>query len=221
MNRFTLLPVSALLIMLLTLSNGCQDPGSTAGDNSSNGGDGGTAQHDHDHGDHDHGDHDHGDHDHGDHDHGDHDHGDHDHGDHDHGDHGDHDHGSDPSLPPGSEDHEAHKGPETYDEAVSELLSTSKSIADAFGAKKPDDAHGPLHEVGHLLGATEALVEKSQMDDATKKQLLGAIEQLFEAYTAVDDKMHDAEKGKDYSEVSEQVQKAISTLEAQATSQKE
>ena len=203
MNRFTLLPVSALLIMLLTLSNGCQDPGSTAGDNSSNGGDGGTAQHDHDHGDHDHGDHDHGDHDHGDHD------------------HGDHDHGSDPSLPPGSEDHEAHKGPETYDEAVSELLSTSKSIADAFGAKKPDDAHGPLHEVGHLLGATEALVEKSQMDDATKKQLLGAIEQLFEAYTAVDDKMHDAEKGKDYSEVSEQVQKAISTLEAQATSQKE
>ena len=189
--------------MLLTLSNGCQDPGSTAGDNSSNGGDGGTAQHDHDHGDHDHGDHDHGDHDHGDHD------------------HGDHDHGSDPSLPPGSEDHEAHKGPETYDEAVSELLSTSKSIADAFGAKKPDDAHGPLHEVGHLLGATEALVEKSQMDDATKKQLLGAIEQLFEAYTAVDDKMHDAEKGKDYSEVSEQVQKAISTLEAQATSQKE
>ena len=186
--------------MLLTLSNGCQDPGSTAGDNSSNGGDGGTAQHDHDHGDHDH------------------DHGDHDHGDHDHG---DHDHGSDPSLPPGSEDHEAHKGPETYDEAVSELLSTSKSIADAFGAKKPDDAHGPLHEVGHLLGATEALVEKSQMDDATKKQLLGAIEQLFEAYTAVDDKMHDAEKGKDYSEVSEQVQKAISTLEAQATSQKE
>ena len=200
MNRFTLLPVSALLIMLLTLSNGCQDPGSTAGDNSSNGGDGGTAQHDHDHGDHDH------------------DHGDHDHGDHDHG---DHDHGSDPSLPPGSEDHEAHKGPETYDEAVSELLSTSKSIADAFGAKKPDDAHGPLHEVGHLLGATEALVEKSQMDDATKKQLLGAIEQLFEAYTAVDDKMHDADKGKDYSEVSEQVQKAISTLEAQATSQKE
>ena len=200
MNRFTLLPVSALLIMLLTLSNGCQDPGSTAGDNSSNGGDGGSAQHDHDHGDHDH------------------DHGDHDHGDHDHG---DHDHGSDPSLPPGSEDHEAHKGPETYDEAVSELLSTSKSIADAFGAKKPDDAHGPLHEVGHLLGATEALVEKSQMDDATKKQLLGAIEQLFEAYTAVDDKMHDAEKGKDYSEVSEQVQKAISTLEAQATSQKE
>jgi len=198
MNRFTLLPVSALLIMLLTLSNGCQDPGSTAGDNSSNGGDGGTAQHDHDHGDHDHGDHDHGDHD-----------------------HGDHDHGSDPSLPPGSEDHEAHKGPETYDEAVSELLSTSKSIADAFGAKKPDDAHGPLHEVGHLLGATEALVEKSQMDDATKKQLLGAIEQLFEAYTAVDDKMHDADKGKDYSEVSEQVQKAISTLEAQATSQKE
>ncbi len=149
---------------------------------------------------------------------GDHDHGDHDHGDHDHGDHDD---SSDPSLPPTAGDHEDHHDPETYDEAVTELLATQKAIADAFTAGKQDDAHGPLHEVGHLLGATETLVEKSDMDDETKKKLTEAIEQLFSSYGAVDEKMHDTEKGKDYSDVSEQIENAINTLKAQANISKE
>ena len=55
--------------------------------------------------------------------HGDHDHGDHDHGDHDHGDHED---GLDPSLPPTGSDHDEHPAPETYTEAVTELLATQK-----------------------------------------------------------------------------------------------
>ena len=144
--------------------------------------------------------------------------GDHDHGDHDHGDHDD---SSDPSLPPTAGDHEDHHDPETYDEAVTELLATQKAIADAFTAGKQDDAHGPLHEVGHLLGATETLVEKSDMDDETKKKLTEAIEQLFSSYGAVDEKMHDTEKGKDYSDVSEQIDNAINTLKAQANISKE
>ena len=62
---------------------------------------------------------------------------DHDHDDHDHGDH-DHDHGDglDPSLPPTDGDHE-HHDPETYDEAVTELLATQKAIAEAFAADNP------------------------------------------------------------------------------------
>ena len=75
---------------------------------------------------------------------------------------------------------------------------------------------GPLHNVGHLLGNTETLIEKSDMDDDTKKKLSEAIEQLFSSYGAVDEKMHNAEKGKDYSDVSEQIDNAINALKAQA-----
>jgi len=217
MRHFIEFPLFALLLSFLIATLGCQDSGSsTVGQaDTSHQADG---DHDHaDHGDHDHGDH--GDHDHAD--HGDHDHGDH--GDHDHGDHGDHDHGddSDPSLPPTDGDHEHHQDPETYDEAVTELLATQKAIAEAFAAGNTDDAHGPLHDVGHLLGNTETLVEKSDMDDDTKKKLSEAIEQLFASYGAVDDKMHNSEKGKDYSDVSEQIENAISELKAQVNISKE
>ena len=203
MRRFIEFPLLAVLLVLLIATIGCEDSGSSTV---------GQADASHqDEGDHDHGDHDHGDHDHGD------------HSGHDHGDHSGHDHGasSDPSLPPTGSDHEEHNDPETYDEAVTELLATKKAIAEAFAAGKPDDAHGPLHDVGHLLGNTETLVEKSDMDDDTKKKLREAIEQLFASYGAVDDKMHNAEKGKDYSDVSEQIENAISTLKAQANISKE
>lgn len=141
----------------------------------------------------------------------DHEHGDHDHDGHDHdgGDHGDHAHSDE------------HQHPETYDEAVSDLLAVHEAIADAFAADKADDAHGPLHDVGHMLEVTETLVEQSDMDADIKEKLHEAIEQLFTAYGAIDDKMHDAEEGKDYSEVSEQIASSISTLKAQTKTSKE
>ena len=193
MRHFIEFPLFALLLSFLIATLGCQDSGSST-----------VGQADTSHqadGDHDHADH----------------------GDHDHGDHGDHDHGddSDPSLPPTDGDHEHHQDPETYDEAVTELLATQKAIAEAFAAGNTDDAHGPLHDVGHLLGNTETLVEKSDMDDDTKKKLSEAIEQLFASYGAVDDKMHNSEKGKDYSDVSEQIENAISELKAQVNISKE
>jgi hypothetical protein len=194
MRHFIEFPLCVLLLSLLIATLGCQDSGSvTVGEADASQ----QADSDHDHGDHDH------------------DHGDHDHGDHDHSD------GSDPSLPPTDGDHEAHQDPETYDEAVTELLATQKAIAEAFAAGNQDDAHGPLHNVGHLLGNTETLIEKSDMDDDTKKKLSEAIEQLFASYGAVDDKMHNSEKGKDYSDVSEQIENAISELKAQVTISKE
>jgi len=196
MRHFIDFPLFALLLSLLIATLGCQDSGSStvSKTDASSQADG---DHDHDHGDHDHGDHDHGDHDH------------------------DHDAGSDPSLPPTGSDQEQHQDPETYDEAVTELVATQKAIAEAFAAGNQDDAHGPLHDVGHLLGNTETLVEKSDMDDDTKKKLSEAIEQLFASYGAVDEKMHNSEKGKDYSDVSEQIENAISELKAQVKISKE
>jgi len=197
MRHFIEFPLFALLLSLLVATLGCQDSGSSTVDQAD-------ASHQAD-----------GDHDHGDHDHGDHDHGDHDHGDHDHGD------GLDPPLPPTGDDHGHHQDAETYDEAVTGLLATQKAIAEAFAAGKQDDAHGPLHNVGHLLENTETLIEKSDMDDDTKKKLSEAIEQLFASYGAIDEKMHNSEKGKDYSQVSEQIENALGELKAQVNISKE
>ncbi len=149
----------------------------------------------------------------------------HDHDGHDHDGHG-HDHDEHGHDHDGEEHHEHahdddHKHAKTYDEAVGELSAMHKTIADAFADDKPDDAHGPLHDVGHLLDNTETLVKESDMDDATKKKLYSAIEQLFEAYGAVDDKMHDADEGKDYADVAEQIETAMSTLTAQSQPSKE
>lgn len=129
-----------------------------------------------------------------------------DHGDdHDHGDEDDdHDHG------------EEHKHPETYAEAVGQLVEMHTTISTSFAEDKADDAHGPLHDIGHLLEDTESLVEKSDMDDETKKQLHEAIEEMFASYGAVDDKMHDEDEGKSYSEVAEQIEDAVRTLKQAA-----
>ncbi len=127
-------------------------------------------------------------------------------------------------------DHEGHEGevktgeathPNTYSEAVADLLVTHKAIADAFATDDADAAHGPLHDVGHLLEVIEELVKNSGRDDTTQKQLNAAIEQLFASYGDVDEKMHDESQGKDYSDVAKQIENAINTLKAQVTVSKE
>ena len=59
------------------------------------------------------------------------------------------------------------------------------------------------------------------MDDETKKSVNGAIEQLFAAYGAVDDKLHNDEEGKDYGEVAEEIEASMQTLKSAAKASKE
>ena len=190
MRWFIHLSLAGLLAFSLLAATGCKDPGNATIDptDTSHSDDDG-----HDHDGHEHGEDDH-----------DHTTGDHNGHDHDGEDHGEHAHDGE------------HKHPETYDEAVTELLAMQQAIAEGFASDNADDAHGPLHDVGHLLEDTETLVKKSDMDDKTKKKLHEAIEQLFTSYGAVDDKMHDENEGKDYSDVAEQIENAINTLKAEA-----
>ena len=222
------------LIMGLCLIgfSGCENkPTEPVADASADHNDHDHGDHDHDHGDHDHGDHDHGDHDHGDHDHGDHGHGDHDHGDHDHGDHdhGDHDHG-DHDHDHGDHGHIDAKDaglstddlvsldepplPDTYNEAVAKLVSLTATISEGFKNGKIDDAHGPLHDVSNLLEGIDTLASKSKMDDDTKKSVTKTIDSLFDSFGAVDLKLHNAKKGKDYADVADEITASIKTLQS-------
>jgi len=154
-------------------------------------------------------------------DHDGHDHDGHDHDGHDHahGDHHDHDHGAAKSIDAeatglSSDDLvslDSPQVPDNYDDAVKQLVALQDTIDDAFKANDPDAAHDPLHDVGHLLEGIEALITEGAYDVEHKEELLAAVNDLFDSYTAVDETFHGKE-GKSYDEVSDKIAAAVQTL---------
>lgn len=123
-------------------------------------------------------------------------HEDHDH-DHDHG-HDDHEHGH------------GHEHPETYAEGVGMLVELRDTVRDAFAKEDIDTAHGPLHDVGHLLEDLPKLAEKHDpLPD--KEEVKQATDELFDLFTKVDEKLH-GEEGTTYAEVSDKIDAAIERL---------
>ena len=202
----TRLAASLAVIIWVATLGGCESGGTTAGSTDTHG-----EHHDHDHGDHDHGDHDHSDHDHAEHDHG---HDGHDHDGHDHGDHGDGDK-VDASAVGLDADSLVHldepEPPKSLAEAIEKLTSLRDTVSKGFADDKVDDVHGELHDVGNLLEATRDLVKSSKLSDEAKTSAMAAIETLFDSYGDVDAKLH-GEKGKEYSDVSEDIDSALKSL---------
>ena len=113
----------------------------------------------------------------------------------------DHNHGDD------------HNHPETLDEGLKELVALRDTVRDAFAKNDTETAHGPLHDVGHLLEDITGLIEKRGLSDeaiATAKQ---NIETLFDSFGAVDKTMHGKE-GSTYNEVSAKIDAAIQALQS-------
>ena len=164
-------------------------------------------------------------HDHEGHDHEGHDHEGHDHEGHDHEghDHEGHDHASSTTIDADAAglsvddlvSVDEAELPDNLGDAVKQLVQLRDTIRDAFEADDAEAAHIPLHEVGHLLGGIEKLVEKSDEDAEHKKEMAGAVEALFDSYTAVDETFH-SDGGKQYSEVSSSIDDAVKTLQEHA-----
>ncbi len=108
-----------------------------------------------------------------------------------------------------------HEHPETLAAAVTELESVCATIKAAYAKDDSEAAHGPLHDVGHLLEQVPALIETSSLDAAGKEEAKKATESLFQAFGDVDKGMH-GEEGKKYSEVSDAVDAALKTLSEKA-----
>ena len=139
---------------------------------------------------------------------------DHDKGDHDHGEHEQID-ASKAGL--SADDLVTIDGPEipdNFNDAVTAFGKMATQIGDGFKNNKIDDAHGPLHDVGNFLEGIEELAKKSSLDKAAKTKVSEAIDQLFDAYGAIDEKLHDAKKGKDYADVADDIEKAMKTLKS-------
>ncbi len=121
------------------------------------------------------------------------------HDDHDH----DHDHG----------DGEGH--PETYAKAVEQIVMMNSRIKHAFDAKDTRGADGPVHAIGHLLEDVGGLAEQAGLNEEQRTAVHDAVQKLFAAFADVDGKLHGKE-GKDYGEVSAEVEAAIEVLKQYA-----
>lgn len=109
--------------------------------------------------------------------------------------------------------HESHA--ETFKEAVDNLASLGKSISTAFANDDADAAHGPLHDVGHLLEDVTKLSAEEEFTDEQQASIKGAVDKLFESYGAVDAMMHGNE-GSSYDEVSADIDTNLQLLSSLA-----
>ncbi len=105
----------------------------------------------------------------------------------------DHNHGDD------------HNHPETLDEGLKELVALRDTVRDAFAKNDTETAHGPLHDVGHLLEDITGLIEKRGLSDEAVAAAKQNIETLFDSFGAVDKTMH-GQEGSTYNEVSAKIE---------------
>jgi hypothetical protein len=103
------------------------------------------------------------------------------------------------------------KHAETLADAVKELEGICSTIKAAFAKDDAEAAHGPMHEIGHVLEEIPNLTDKSTLEDAGKEEVKKAAATLFEAFNAVDESMHGS-GGKKYSDVADSIDAALKVI---------
>lgn len=103
-------------------------------------------------------------------------------------------------------------GPKDLPSGVEQLAALREAVGKGFADDDVESIHHQLHSVGSLLESVEDLVKSSDLSGDAKKEANQAIEQLFDAYGDVDAKLH-GQNGKDYSDVADDIETAIKTLQ--------
>ena len=101
---------------------------------------------------------------------------------------------------------------ENFDDAFGQLSEIVDTISAGLEKGNIDEAHGPLHDIGALLEGVSESAKKSSMPDAAKKAIAKSIDQLFDDFGAIDHKLHNSEKGKDYADVADSIKAAMKDL---------
>ncbi|MFG0264689.1 MAG: hypothetical protein ACF8AM_05975 [Rhodopirellula sp. JB055] len=117
----------------------------------------------------------------------------HDHADHDHEGH-DHDHGE-----------SGH--PESFAEAIEQINDMGNKITSAFAEGEPDNAHGELHDIGHLIESLPDLAKKAGLPEPKLEKVGEVTETLMDAFGELDHTLHGGEKA--------DVEKISSTISTQ------
>lgn len=107
---------------------------------------------------------------------------------------------------------EEHHHPETYAEAITLLGEMRTKIRDAFAKEDIDTAHGPLHDIGHILEDLPELAEKHGHVDEALAVVKEESEKLLDLFGKVDAKLH-GDEGAAYDEVSADIDASLARLE--------
>ena len=110
------------------------------------------------------------------------------------------------------DEHAEHDHPETLEEGLKELTELRDTVRDAFAADDVDTAHGPLHDVGHLLEDITGLVDSAELTPEQRKLAKQNIDSLFDLFGGVDRALH-GEDGTTYKQVSGKIDAAIAALQ--------
>ncbi|MEZ6063306.1 MAG: hypothetical protein R3C19_23410 [Planctomycetaceae bacterium] len=112
-----------------------------------------------------------------------------------------------------------HAHPESLPEAIAEIKELRDTVRDAFAKNDHDAAHGPMHDVGDLLGHITELAAKANLTDEQMATIKASTEELFDAFGAVDKAMHpgkdeNADPAAAWKEVAGKIDAAIDSLAA-------
>ncbi len=101
--------------------------------------------------------------------------------------------------------------PPSFKGSVTKLVEMRNKIRDGFAVGNVDMAHGPLHEVGHVLEKIGEIAAIEHLPADQLEAVKAAKEELFDAFDQVDRTLHGKE-GKSYDEVAESVDRAMKVL---------
>ena len=99
----------------------------------------------------------------------------------------------------------------SFKEATQELVTLRNKIRDGFAAGDIDAAHGPLHEVGHILEELPQLAEKDGISGEQLGSVKQATEELFDAWGRVDATLH-GQEGSTYDEEATAIEDAMNVV---------
>jgi len=112
----------------------------------------------------------------------------------------------------GHEGHSEHDHPKSLADGLKELAELRDTVKNAFSADDVDTAHGPLHDVGHLLEDITGLFEGQELSQEQKDLAKESIDSLFDLFGGVDRALH-GQDGTTYADVSDQIDAAITALQ--------
>ncbi len=101
--------------------------------------------------------------------------------------------------------------PKTFKEGFELLSKQHAAIKTAFEAESPEDAHGALHDVGHVLESLTTLAASNPDISPSLDAIKQYVEQLFEQFGLLDETLHGG-NAVEFSEVNQEIETALASL---------
>ena len=97
-------------------------------------------------------------------------------------------------------------------ETLAKVDKLAVKISEGMEDGETEKAHGPIHDIGHILERVPKMIDASSLGDDDKKTLKQSVDVLIESFGAVDAKMHGKEDGAEFSDVKDKIDEALESI---------